>query len=674
MDLKKITFNNFRQFYGSQELSISSDSKKNITLIHAENGVGKTTILNAILWCFYEETTARFEKPDKIANNQAVSEGDYSVKVEVFFTQDGEDYLVVREKNEQAREKIFQAFRIDDGNFKQLDNPTVFVNSVIPQEMAKYFFFDGEYAEAFSSQKNKSKVRDALEDMLGCRTANVAIKDLEKIKKTLESKVAALTRSNDAAQFQQLIDKDEEEVSTNNKQLSNWEVNLKAAEEAKEELQKMLRGAAATGAIQEKREEHEATLKRHYVAKLKKEAELTAWIYSEGIGTLTNRLNQEIDGVLKEAKVEGKIPSYIAETFVQDLLERRECICKRPFEQNSDESRSIEDLMEDAGSALATDRLLDSRVLMGKLSEKREKAVSNYTRIKKEIENIMREISSCESIIGECTTRLKGCEVKEMAEKQEALDRREAEIKTLEGNISITTFKNTDLVKKIEVNKGKRAKLLMNNNEAVILQKQITLINETIKIIVEELKRYREESREKIASDVNEILKKTARRDYYATIDEKFDIEMRYSDSKAAVARSSGENQLLSFAFIGALLKFSSERMQSESEVLKPGTSAPLVLDSPFGQLDPSYQKATATFLPDMAGQVVLLLSKAQANTDVMKILEDRVGNEYVLVSENISSQGNKPKDSIVINGEAVESSLYGCEKDRTRIHQVSNQ
>ena len=144
MFLKKITLTNFRQFYGTQELLIAGHLKKNVTLIHAENGVGKTTILNAILWCFYKETTLRFEQPEKIANHQAVSEGNYSYKIEVSFDNNSEEYLVTREGNERTKESDFKAFLVKNGNYTALPNPTAFVNSVVPLEMAKYFFFDGE--------------------------------------------------------------------------------------------------------------------------------------------------------------------------------------------------------------------------------------------------------------------------------------------------------------------------------------------------------------------------------------------------------------------------------------------------------------------------------------------------------------------------------------------------
>lgn len=71
MFLEKIILRNFRQFYGEQEIVFSCNPQQNVSLIHAENGVGKTTLLNALLWCFYKDLTARFENPEKIVCNQA---------------------------------------------------------------------------------------------------------------------------------------------------------------------------------------------------------------------------------------------------------------------------------------------------------------------------------------------------------------------------------------------------------------------------------------------------------------------------------------------------------------------------------------------------------------------------------------------------------------------------
>ena len=66
MLIKRLKMENFRQFYGENQVVFATAKKKNITLIHGENGVGKTTILNAVLWCMFEKLTPDFEQPDKL--------------------------------------------------------------------------------------------------------------------------------------------------------------------------------------------------------------------------------------------------------------------------------------------------------------------------------------------------------------------------------------------------------------------------------------------------------------------------------------------------------------------------------------------------------------------------------------------------------------------------------
>lgn len=668
MFLKKITLTNFRQFYGEQAIIIAGSEDRNVTLIHAENGVGKTTILNAILWCFYRDTTARFEQPEKIANHQATSEGNFDVKVEVSFENDGKDFVACRSINERSGEEKFEAYAITAGNYVKLEAPSAFVDSVVPREMARYFFFDGEFAETFSSQNNKAKVRDALEDMLGCRTANMAIKDLQSLQGEFEKQIAALTKNNQAAAFQERIDTLEAQNGRDTADLVLWGENLDAAKAAREEIIKKLRGAEGAGAIQKKREGFEKDLDRQVSKKVKLESQLCSWISDGGLSLVSKHLEEKTQVMLEDAKLKGKIPSYIAETFVHDILNNGICICERPFEALSSEASAIQRLLQDAGTAIATDRLMNARSLMATLSDKRPKALTELARIKDEIEVCQREISSIEAKIEECSAQLKGSDIQEIAEREAALGKRNEEIDDLNGKIARATHLCNERNATIEENKKKRDRMLLTNDQAIALQKRCNLLRLTVSRIEDELQKYRELSRGEIAKDVNDILENTARRNYVAAIDERFNLDMYYQDSTVSVPRSGGENQLLSLAFIAALIKFGADRMGDASQLLKPGTSAPLVLDSPFGQLDPTYQKATASFLPSMARQVILLLSKTQGNADVMAILQGKIGKQYVLVSENKGPQGDKPADVITLQGQEIECSRYNCEKTLTRV------
>lgn len=58
----------------------------------------------------------------------------------------------------------------------------------------------------------------------------------------------------------------------------------------------------------------------------------------------------------------------------------------------------------------------------------------------------------------------------------------------------------------------------------------------------------------------------------------------------------------------------------------------PIVMDSPFGSLDESYQKQIGRAIPALAPQVVIFVSKSQGLNAVKDELAPRVGKEYVNV------------------------------------------
>lgn len=62
MILEEIRLTDFRCFFGETFIRFSEDPERNVTIIYAENGVGKTTLLNALLWCFYGRNYVSFRK------------------------------------------------------------------------------------------------------------------------------------------------------------------------------------------------------------------------------------------------------------------------------------------------------------------------------------------------------------------------------------------------------------------------------------------------------------------------------------------------------------------------------------------------------------------------------------------------------------------------------------
>ena len=58
MLIKSLKMKDFRQFKGTTAVEFSCNPNQNVTIILGDNTYGKTTLLQAFNWCFYE--TVRF--------------------------------------------------------------------------------------------------------------------------------------------------------------------------------------------------------------------------------------------------------------------------------------------------------------------------------------------------------------------------------------------------------------------------------------------------------------------------------------------------------------------------------------------------------------------------------------------------------------------------------------
>ena len=87
MIIKDIKINNFRSYYGSNNLSLS----KGLTLVIGDNGDGKTTLFEALEWLF--DTTGENRKDSHISEKRKseleIGESD-EVSVSITFEHDGE--------------------------------------------------------------------------------------------------------------------------------------------------------------------------------------------------------------------------------------------------------------------------------------------------------------------------------------------------------------------------------------------------------------------------------------------------------------------------------------------------------------------------------------------------------------------------------------------------------
>ena len=103
-------------------------------------------------------------------------------------------------------------------------------------------------------------------------------------------------------------------------------------------------------------------------------------------------------------------------------------------------------------------------------------------------------------------------------------------------------------------------------------------------------------------------------------------------EGEAIVASSTGQNQILSLAFIGSVIEQVRSWSKKHAAIGMDGGGFPIVMDSPFGSLDSMNRSNIANAITTLADQLVVLVSKTQWLNEVETEMEPSIGSEYVLV------------------------------------------
>jgi DNA sulfur modification protein DndD len=677
MKLISIKLLNFRQFYGSHTIEFATDAVKNVTLFHAENGVGKTTLLNSILWCFYggAGVTEKFEKSDDILSYQAVAEKQTIAKVDVTFEHEGRTYTATRRFSASGTargEDKLLAYEIQNGNTESLPAPQAFISSVVPMEMAHHFFFDGEHAESFASTGNFKEVGEAIRNMLGSTVADCAIDDLKYAAKQFGDNLAELPgddrirqKSVDLQNAQRSLEsckadkqREEENLLIYNGQIASIDQELLDTRSAKE--------------LQQRRLKLEDALRGANASLAEADRDMVRWIGRQAINVIATRLSAESLHFIDDEKLRGKIPSPFNEELVMTLLSQESCLCGRPLEPGSEQFTNIQNLLRKAGNADVQSKVMRARGFLGELKVKRTGAPKDLIRAQKAYAAAYQTSKSTEQQLNELSEKLSNIDYDEIAQKEKARADFVAKSRAADREIGQITLKISIFERSVENLTREQQRLALSSAKAMKLLSRKTLAERAADLLKGVLASHEEQAKVFIAAEVNKILTVTARRNYRFAFGSGFAFDLTYSSNGRTVPRSSGENQLLSLAFIAALIKFCRERSLAKGDpLLLPGIVAPLVLDSPFGQLDSTYRVDTSSFIALMAEQVALFVSSSQGSADVLEVLGSRVGKEYVLISENRGPRNGKKSEELILNGRRYETSLFGCEKDMTRIEVV---
>lgn len=662
MILQSLRLKNFRQYQGEQTLRFSTSKDRNVTVIYGANGAGKTALLNAFTWSLYNCNTPAFDQPDDLINHTAWNEAAPGEVVEasvtLVFEDKGQTYTVERVSSARKGENGSQIplkdgevrlrFTDESGRDHLRDNPEKSIRQILPDRLHSFFFFDGEQIEKLASKNAYADIEDAIKTILGLTIIERAIRHLDKAGEDL-TKEAAEVGSDDDKRLNEEQERIRGEIGSINEERARLIADNKVRSTEIDKIYAQLAGMEEARELQVRREEREAELGQVKAEIAASKRSLADSISRGGHLAYLENLARKVEETVEDHRVKGEIPSEIKLQLIQDLLSEGKCICGRELVESEDPYNCVEAWKDRAGDGLSEEAWIRVGAQAGRVYADRDRLYEYLRETNRELDlHRRRQLKLREQLdeIQETLGNIDSEEIRKLEERREQLlgDSHHATMR-----LGVLQDNQRDLEAKLNETEQALVKAEAKSQEAKVAKRRVAVAREVRMALRSVLDTETETVRKSLDSQIAQLYAETSYKDYRAQLNNEFELRLtKPRDQESDVARSSGESQILSLAFVGAVADFARKRSEERSgkdEILGgfAGGVFPVVMDSPFGKLDVAYQERVAEAIPRLAAQVIVIVSKSQGLGAVKDILLPRVGKQAVL--RHATSDRNKEED-----------------------------
>jgi DNA sulfur modification protein DndD len=651
--ITSIELTNFRQYRDHHVIELAFDKKKNVAIVKGRNGAGKSNLLNALTWCFYDvETHSTYEDNEKmpIVNTSELvalkPNQKIQAEVKIYLDTDRGPWTIKRtlaggkhpngEIYVEEDSTLSVAHPVGGQDKVETGKDTeVLINNLLPHDLKSFFFMDGEKLREFFNKDTNENIGESIEKVSQLDLMYKAADHLEahekELRKGVKESTPKLDQIDGEIQFLQTkleklkgsIDKHKDETKDNNKELKDVKDFLKNCgiehvEQLEQERQTIEEDVKTINGSM-----HSKVLERNkYLVKM------APFIY----------LKKPIESALKMVglKIEkGELPPKIKETLVLELIERGKCIC---------------------GTKIVGDakKILEKYVKTLSLSELGEVSIVGKTKFK----DILLDIEKFSDVMDGFYKEITSFE-EQLAVKSRRLEQIKDELKIGEDKTKIINYerRRDELIThnarieqqmKMDLSEEKEARSLLDTKRSEYekelgsseknkrLKAKLKLVQDTLKTLADTEIIIKDKIREQIQTNTeNNFFKLIRKKGAFkkVIINENYEVVVKHESGYNVIDHlSAGEYMILGLSFMSALMTIS-------------GFKAPVIIDTPLGKIDDEHRDKITTELPIFLDgtQLILFVTPTEYDAQVKSNLSKFItkGNFYEIV-ENTKQNESK--------------------------------